>query len=85
VRSPPGRRFFTTYRCGNCWLPPLDDLRVAVTSGEPDVRASFCDFLARHGCNKDSETIRSAASELQQAYLLAVIDAVQAGKIVFDP
>jgi hypothetical protein len=79
------RSIFTTYRCSNCWLSSLAELREAVTSGDTEVRASFCDFLARHGYKKDSETIRQAPSDLQQTHLLRVIDAVQGGVLVFDP
>ena len=83
--NPEQRRIFTTYRCGNCWLTSLDELRAAITSGESEVLASFCDFLARQGYSKDADTIRAASSEQQQAYLLAIVDATQAEKLVFHP
>jgi len=83
--NPELRRIFTTYRCGNCWLRSLAELRAAVTSGEAEVQTNFCDFLARHGHSKDADMIRSAPSGQRQAYLLAILDAVQAEKIVFHP
>lgn len=49
------------------------------------VLESFCDFLARLGYGKDAETIRVAPPKTQQVYLLRVIDAVQAGQLVFHP
>ncbi|HEV8613825.1 MAG TPA: hypothetical protein VGQ73_09940, partial [Gemmatimonadales bacterium] len=75
----------TTYRCGNCWPRALAELRGAVTSGEAEVRISLCDFLARRGYGKDAETIRAAPAGPQQASLLAIVDALQAGHLIFDP
>jgi len=83
--NPERRNVFTTYRCGNCWLPSLDELRVAVTSGESEILESFCDFLARQGYGKDADTIRATSVEQQQAYLLKILDAVQAEKVIFHP
>ena len=83
--NPELHRVFTAYRCGNCWLRSLAELRAVVTSSEAEVQTSFCDFLARHGYSKDAETIRGAPSGQQQAYLLAILDAVQAGTILFHP
>jgi hypothetical protein len=81
--NPERRKVFTTYRCGICWLQSLDELRAAVTTEESEVLASFCDFLTRQGFRKDADTIRSASSGQQLAYLLAIVDAVQAEKIKF--
>ena len=49
------------------------------------MQTNFCDFLARHGYSKDADMIRSAPSGQRQAYLLAILDAVQAETIVFHP
>lgn len=83
--NPEVRRVLTTYRCGNCWLQALSQLRESVTSGEAEVLSSFCDFLSRHGYGKDAETIRAASFTTQQTHLLAIVDAVQAGDITFGP
>lgn len=83
--DPERRKIFTTYRCSNCWLQPLEELRAAVATGECKVLASFCDFLRRQGYRKDADTIRAASSGQQKAYLLAIVDAVQAQKIKFHP
>jgi hypothetical protein len=76
---------FTTYRCGNCWLPGLAEMRESLNSGDPEVQTSFCDFLARQGFTKDAEAIRVMPMAERQAYQLQIVDAVEAGKIVFHP
>ena len=79
------QKILTTYRCNNCWLKSLAELRTLVASGEDEVQVSFCDFLARHGYTRDSETIRVASHEQREAWLLSIIDAVQVGDLVFQP
>jgi hypothetical protein len=83
--NPTLRKVLTTYRCSNCWVTSLNELRAQVTSGEAEVRASFWVFLARHGFTKDAQTIRVAPSEEQEATLLAILDAVQAKRLIFEP
>ena len=78
------RMVVTTYRCGRCWIGSLVEMRSAVRT-DADVRLGFCDFLTRRGYEKDAETIRAAEPELQQTYLIRVIDAVQSGDLVLDP
>lgn len=73
----------TAYRCGNCWLPSLAELRMAVADAE--VRISFCDFLARRGESRAAEIIRTAPAQEQQAHLFRLIDALEAGEIILDP
>jgi hypothetical protein len=82
---PEARKVFTTYRCGNCWLPSLDRMRAAVTLGEAEVLASFWEFLVRQGYTKDTAELRIAPMDQQQKILLAVLDAVQAGTVTFHP
>jgi hypothetical protein len=79
------RRILTTYRCGNCWISSLADLRSVIATGELEVHTSFCDFLARHGYTKDAETIRAFPPEQRQVYLTRVLDAVESQSIIFDP
>jgi hypothetical protein len=79
------RKILTTYRCNNCWIESLAQLRTLVASGEDEIQMSFCDFLAGHGYTKDSETIRVAPPQQREGYLFAIIDAVQAGDLVFQP
>ena len=83
--NPERRNIFTTYRCGNCWLTSLDELRTAVSSGESEILASFCEFLVRQGYSKDANMIRTTSSQQQQVYLLKIVDAVQAKKVIFHP
>jgi hypothetical protein len=82
---PDQRRILTSYRCSNCWIPALAELRVALTSGDAEVPASFCDFLARHGYEADADQIRAASAEQQRTWLLAVVDAVESGQLTFHP
>ena len=74
----------TAYRCGNCWLASLDELRVALGS-DAAVQLAFCDFLARRGYEHDAETLRAAPGAERLTKLLAVVDAVQAERLRFDP
>lgn len=76
---------FTTYRCEKCWLASLDESQQAVNSKDPKVVASFCDFLARQGYEKDADAIRSASPEQACELLLAVLDAVREKRIQFNP
>jgi hypothetical protein len=78
------RQVFTTYRCGNCWLPALAELRTAIASGDAEVVSGFCDFLARHGFN-DTDVVRAAAPERQQEILRMVVDSVQEQRVIFNP
>jgi hypothetical protein len=52
---------------------------------DADVRASFCDFLARRGYSKDVETIRAASPEQQETWLLRLVDAVESGALELEP
>jgi hypothetical protein len=83
--NPSLQKVLTTYRCGNCWIGSLDELRAQVASGEVEVRTSFWDFLARHGFSKDAGTMRLGPAEEQEATLLAIIDAVQTGRRILEP
>jgi hypothetical protein len=83
--NPERAMVLTTYRCGNCWVSSLSELRALVTAGDPAVHDGMCDFLARHGYTSDAETIRAAPAEQRALYLLRVIDAVQAEVLVFEP
>lgn len=81
---PAERRILTAYRCKNCWLPALAELREVVRSGEAEVPASFCDFLERRRFT-DTDVIRTASQEQQQRYLLVIVDALEAGTLSFEP
>ena len=83
--NPDMRRVFTTYRCDRCFPRSLDETRAAVTSGDAEVVASFCDFLARHGYVEDAATIRAAPSQQARAHMVAILDAVLERKVVFLP
>jgi hypothetical protein len=76
---------FTTYRCGNCWLPGLAEMRESINSGAEEVQTSFCDFLARQGYARDAEGIRAMPVAERKAYQLRILDAVEGARIVFHP
>ena len=78
-------RILTAYRCGNCWLSPLGELRAALASGDTLVQTSFCDYLARHGYTRDAETMRAFPPEKRRDYLIRVVEAVESQAIIFDP
>jgi hypothetical protein len=82
--NPAVGKVLTTYRCGECWVEALDQTRGDVVSGAPEVRASFWDFMARRGFT-DAETFRAAPPDRQEATLLAILDAVQSGRLVLEP
>jgi hypothetical protein len=83
--NPGLRRVITAYRCGNCWVASLVELRSAVASSDAEVRSSFCDFLAGRGETQAAELIRGAPPDEQQAKLFRLIDALEAGEITLDP
>lgn len=83
--NPAVSRILTTYRCGNCWLESLAETRAAVESGDAAVRSSFCDFLTHHRFTQDSARLRTESPEIQQRDLLAVLDAIEDGRLVLDP
>jgi len=83
--NPTVRQVITAYRCSNCWLPALAELRAAVASPDGEVRLSFCDFLDRRGETEAAALIRGAAPDEQRARLFRLIDALEAGEIVLDP
>jgi len=83
--NPDLRRVITAYRCGNCWLAGLEELRAAVRSDDAEVRASFADFLARRGYTRDADTLRAAPPGEQLAFLLAIAHALETERITFEP
>lgn len=78
------RRILTTYRCSNCWIQALDHTRDAVRSGDQEVVASFCEFMERQRFN-DVDMLRKATPEEAERMILMVLDAVQNGRVEFDP
>jgi len=82
--NPTVRQVLTAYRCQDCWLSTLAELRVAVESADPDVLAGFWDFLHLHGFRADSDRFRPEAVEEQQRILLLMIEATEEGRLTFD-
>lgn len=83
--KPEVQQVITSYRCTGCRPQALDDLRAAIASEDDAVSENFCDFLARRGYVRDSETIRSAEPGLRRTYLGRLVDAVESGALVFEP
>jgi hypothetical protein len=79
------RRILTSYRCNNCWLAAIDETRAALNSGDADVIPSFCDFLELQRFTTDAEALRIAPPDEARAVMLAMLDALQAGRAKFDP
>lgn len=78
------RRILTTYRCSNCWIQALDHTRETVRSRDPEVVTSFCEFMERQRFN-DVDTLRKATPEEAEGMILMILDAVQNGRVEFDP
>jgi len=78
-------RVLTTYRCEDCWLSSIAELRTLLTAGAPDVRAGFCDFLGHHRFRRDAERLRFAPPEEQLAVFLQLLAALEDGRLVFEP
>ena len=78
------RRILTTYRCSQCWIQALDHTRDAVRSGNPEVVTSFCEFMERQRFN-DVDMLRKATPEEAEGMLMMILDAVQNGRVEFDP
>jgi hypothetical protein len=83
--NPELRSVMTAYRCGNCWPAGLEELRTAVRSGDPEVRASFADFLERRAYSKDAAMLRGAAPEEQLSFLLTITDLLDSQRLIFEP
>lgn len=83
--NPELHQVITAYRCGNCWPAGLEELRAAIRSGDPEVRASFADFLERHQYGRDAVKLRGAAPEEQLSFLLAVTDLLESQRLIFAP
>ncbi|HXY29071.1 MAG TPA: hypothetical protein VEI06_00050 [Gemmatimonadaceae bacterium] len=74
----------TTYRCNNCWLSGVAEMRALVSSGDEAAQLSLCDFIVRQGYT-DVDMIRNAPADQRKEMLLKVLDALEAGRITFHP
>jgi hypothetical protein len=83
--NPTARRVLTAYRCRDCWMPTLTELRTAVESADPEVLETFWEFLHLHGFRSDSDRFRREVVEEQQRVLLLMIEAMVDGRLTFDP
>ncbi len=83
--NPDRQMVITAYRCGGCRPAAIDELRAAVAARPEGLQASFHEFLVRHGRDDSAERLRTAAPEERHAVLLAIVDAVDAGRLVLNP
>ena len=83
--NPHRQMVITAYRCGGCRPAAIDELRAAVGAGPEGLEASFHEFLVRHGRDDYAERLSTAAPEGRHAVLLAIVDAVDAGRLVLNP
>lgn len=77
--------FFTTYRCGSCWLGSLDETRARTTSLDEDSRAKLSAFLRRHRLNQLATEIDSASMAEASSKATQFVEQVRAGKTVLQP
>ena len=78
------QRVWTAYRCQSCVDDAIAELRAALGSGASEIVASFYAFLERHGFN-DIDTLRALPATEQATYLSRIVDAIDDGRIRFDP
>lgn len=79
------RDFLTTYRCGDCWIPTLEENRRVVRSLDDEMRARFCEFMRRHGYEKDADFIGRKDPPEGRAFIEEFIDAIAAERIRLLP
>ena len=72
----------TAYRCAACFPASLLELRDALQA-DP-VQLAFCDFLTRRGFG-DAAALRERPADQRLPVLLAVVDAVQDGRLQLEP
>ena len=82
--SPDAQRVWTAYRCRNCVAGAIAELRAALGSGAAEIVASFYEFLERSGFN-DIDTLRALPATEQATSLSRIVDAIDDGRIRFDP
>lgn len=82
--NPSAHAVLTTYRCGNCWPAALDELRGVFLGEQAEPRNSFCDFLTRRGYG-DAAGIMARPADQQLPIFLAIVDALEDGRLRFDP
>jgi len=82
--SDDARRVWTAYRCPNCVAAAIAELRAALGSGATEIVASFYDFLERRGFN-DIDALRALSASEQAPYLSRIVDAIDDGRIRFEP
>jgi len=82
--SPDVRRVWTAYRCAACTPAAIVELRTALGSGDAEIVASFYAFLEQRGFN-DIDRLRALPAPEQAVYLQRIVDAIDDGRIRFDP
>jgi len=83
--NPQLEQVVTAYRCEKCWLSSLEAFQGTLTTGGPEIRGSFCDFLERHRFRQDAARLRLAPPEEQLAVFLQLLAALRSGRLILDP
>ena len=72
--------FLTTYRCGNCWKPALEETCAKIMALDADVCTKFWNFLDRHGFT-DVEVLRQASLAEASILIGRILDAIESEKL----
>jgi len=80
-----GEDFFTTYRCGKCWLTSLDETEAKVRSLDESARGKFCEFLERHHDSDLRERVQKAALGDARVILGDYLQRIRSGKVRLNP
>ncbi|HTL04380.1 MAG TPA: hypothetical protein VL241_01420 [Gemmatimonadales bacterium] len=72
----------TAYRCAACFPSSLLELRDALHADAAQL--GLCDFLTRRGYG-DAAALRERSADQRLTVLLAVVDAVQDGRLQLEP
>ncbi len=79
--NPDHEHFFTTYRCGKCWLSSLDETAAKVADLDNDSRRKFCDFLRGHGADSLADDLMNTSLAEASAILGMIVAKIRAQEI----
>lgn len=83
--NPSEADFFTTYRCGACWLESLDETDARTSPLDEDTRAKFCAFLHRHRLDEIATQIEHAALPEASVIAAGFLEQVRSQATVLRP
>ena len=83
--NPDAEDFFTTFRCGKCWLSSLDETATKVANLNDDSRQKFCDFLCRHHAPDVADELLVMSLADASASILLLLEDIRNQEIVLSP